>query len=63
MINNVKVLPVINFENEHQDQPSGQERCYKASFKEITHENLLLVIVLPLTVPDNILHWVSSQSA
>ena len=49
MINNVKVQPLIKIED-----PENKERIYKASFSQSKKQKMYIVIVLPFSVPDNI---------
>jgi len=44
------VRPTLNV-----DDPSLHHRYFKAAFAEIEFENVLIVIILPFSVPDNML--------
>lgn len=50
MINTVQVRPIPKV-----DDPSLFHRYFKASFVEIEVENILVVIILPFSVPDTVL--------
>ena len=57
MINNVKVKPL-----KRMDTSADTENCFKASFSTITSENLLITIILPFKVPDNVCNNASREA-